>query len=432
MKYKYMDLISDGIIVKKLNSKEILYANQSIKRFLKISENNQNISEINKLLSGNDILISCFEKSQNDIDMEIGGNVETTDLQNNLLFLSYKCTWFDKEDDLVIYTFRKISDTYEVAENLPSATMVIQTVDNLKILYANEKHYQILGIDTRIGHDDFFEDYIYEEDRDWVTVEIYNNLHDDVDIDIEFRVKTNYENMKWVRFFAKASLNEKNEKLLYATLKDLSVRRDINERLHLERVLFHKITELTNEIFFRLDLKTNTIYFIGKPSAIFTKNKDMLRNKTIMENFPQCILETDLIYKEDIPQFLDAYEYAKRGIYKSIEIRSEQEDGTLEWYKIIYNFVKDDAGKPMLITGKLINNSDHKLLEEQATKDLLTGFYNKISTEIEITRLINDEEIEGQHALMIIDIDNFKGINDNLGHLFGDNVLNEVSKNIKA
>ncbi|EQG76467.1 diguanylate cyclase domain protein [Clostridioides difficile DA00165] len=35
------------------------------------------------------------------------------------------------------------------------------------------------------------------------------------------------------------------------------------------------------------------------------------------------------------------------------------------------------------------------------------------------------------HAFLIVDIDNFKSVNDNLGHVFGDKVLFEVSKNLK-
>ncbi|MEG1706817.1 MAG: GGDEF domain-containing protein, partial [Clostridia bacterium] len=42
------------------------------------------------------------------------------------------------------------------------------------------------------------------------------------------------------------------------------------------------------------------------------------------------------------------------------------------------------------------------------------------------------ENSTGRHALLAIDIDNFKGINDTLGHAFGDIVIIEISTKLKT
>lgn len=67
-----------------------------------------------------------------------------------------------------------------------------------------------------------------------------------------------------------------------------------------------------------------------------------------------------------------------------------------------------------------------------AERDLLTNVYNKISgIDIAENELkVNDEK--SLHALFIIDIDNFKGVNDNLGHAVGDRVLVEAAKTISG
>ena len=65
-------------------------------------------------------------------------------------------------------------------------------------------------------------------------------------------------------------------------------------------------------------------------------------------------------------------------------------------------------------------------------RDLLTGVYNKVSgvSIAENELRINSEN--SMHALFVIDIDNFKGINDNLGHAVGDEVIIEAAKSISG
>jgi diguanylate cyclase (GGDEF)-like protein len=71
-----------------------------------------------------------------------------------------------------------------------------------------------------------------------------------------------------------------------------------------------------------------------------------------------------------------------------------------------------------------------EVLKEKAQKDTLTGLYNKGTTESLIEDFLAFETEEAIHALFIIDIDNFKSINDTLGHLYGDQVLNSISSSM--
>lgn len=73
----------------------------------------------------------------------------------------------------------------------------------------------------------------------------------------------------------------------------------------------------------------------------------------------------------------------------------------------------------------------HRDLEEKADTDLLTGLYNKISTERRIKDYMAAHPDE-QGLLFILDVDNFKKINDTMGHAFGDEVLRTLGTSIRA
>lgn len=67
----------------------------------------------------------------------------------------------------------------------------------------------------------------------------------------------------------------------------------------------------------------------------------------------------------------------------------------------------------------------------EAQTDPLTRLYNKTAVKLLINNVLNSSDADNKHALICIDLDNFKSINDAFGHLFGDEVLTEVSKQIK-
>ena len=70
--------------------------------------------------------------------------------------------------------------------------------------------------------------------------------------------------------------------------------------------------------------------------------------------------------------------------------------------------------------------------EHQANHDQLTGLVNRKYFAEKFNRLMLDSQITGKKlALLFLDIDKFKGINDNFGHDTGDKILKEIAKRLK-
>ena len=69
-------------------------------------------------------------------------------------------------------------------------------------------------------------------------------------------------------------------------------------------------------------------------------------------------------------------------------------------------------------------------LQHLAETDQLTGLYNKVTTERKIKEYFA-ENPDSQSLLFVLDVDNFKKINDTMGHAFGDEVLREIGQGLK-
>lgn len=72
-----------------------------------------------------------------------------------------------------------------------------------------------------------------------------------------------------------------------------------------------------------------------------------------------------------------------------------------------------------------------KVLEDKADTDLLTELNNKAATERKIQEYLENNP-NGRAMMFILDIDNFKKINDTMGHAFGDTLLKTLGKEIKT
>ncbi len=81
--------------------------------------------------------------------------------------------------------------------------------------------------------------------------------------------------------------------------------------------------------------------------------------------------------------------------------------------------------------GKKRDDRQKKELENKADTDLLTGLNNKLATERKIKNYIAQNP-QVQSMMFLLDVDNFKTVNDTMGHAFGDEVLSTLGEEISS
>ncbi|MCL4800905.1 MAG: diguanylate cyclase, partial [Burkholderiales bacterium] len=127
----------------------------------------------------------------------------------------------------------------------------------------------------------------------------------------------------------------------------------------------------------------------------------------------------------------------REGRAVTTELRNYRKDGTLYWSEVSISPVRDDQGRISHWLGVSTDVTERKRyeaeLERAANHDALTGLANRNLLFDRIRQAAVHTERSGRAmAVLLLDLDRFKLINDGFGHVFGDELLREVGDRLKG
>ncbi len=212
--------------------------------------------------------------------------------------------------------------------------------------------------------------------------------------------------------------------------RDVTARRRIEESLHDAQARFEQVFETAALGITLVTLDGRFQRVNAAYCRMLGYSAPELLTRTIYDSsFPQDIARTSELFAELVAGHIDNYQIDKR-LFRS--------DGSLLWAHISASIVRDDTGRPQYTIHLVSDTSDvHQLTEElerRASHDYLTGVAARSVLPDHLERALAQirRAPEQSLAVLAIDLDGFKQVNDRLGHKAGDEVLIEAARRLQA
>ncbi len=330
-------------------------------------------------------------------------------------------------------TMRRSRQEFEaLTNNVPGGVFRYRNDERQTLGFLSDGLLHIYGysLETfRRVFDNSFINMIYSEDRERVLAEITKQLAQNGKRKIQYRIMDASGKIRWVYDSGRIVTDKDGNEWFYVVLLDVTRFKTNEEQVRISEERYRILVEESNSIVLESNSMDGTVFF--------TPNfKEKFGFEPKVYDYPCMLFPSEMVHPEDLGVLLKMQQQSHDGANSITgELRIRTADGSFVWFNISNHIVRDECGLPVKTISKITDIDAEKKqmehLEDLTQRDPLTGLYNKTTVRRLVSEHLRQYGGSGMHALLFIDIDNFKAVNDNLGHLFGDKVITEIAARLK-